>query len=120
MVVFYCNEGGDAPIVDWLGKLPERALIRCRARLKLLEAQGHQLRRPAADYLRDGIYELRARAGRVQYRMLYFFHGREAIVVSHGITKGGAAVAVVEIERALARRRAFEANPGQHTYRKVL
>jgi hypothetical protein len=35
------------------------------------------LRRPHADYLEDGIYELRWRNGTVQYRILYFFHGRE-------------------------------------------
>lgn len=120
MVVFYCNEGGDVPFVDWLGNLPERARTQCTARLKLLEAQGHHLRRPAADYLRDGIYELRARAGRVQYRLLYFFHGRAAIVVTHGITKRGAAVAEVEVERALERRRAFEANPCLHTFLRTL
>ena len=120
MVVFYCNEGGGSPFVDWLGGLPDRARTQCRARLKLLEARGHELRRPAADYLRDGIYELRARAGRVRYRILYFFQGRETIVVSHGFVKREAAVAAAEIERALERKRAFEANPGQHTYWKLL
>ena len=120
MVVFYCNEGGDSPFVGWLGELPERAQTTCRARLELLGAQGHELRRPAADYLRDGIYELRARAGRVQYRMLYFFHGREAIVVSHGTTKLGATVPAMEIARAVKRKRAFEANPRLHTYRREL
>src|SRR5262245_38367015 len=63
----------------------------------LLAEQGHGLRRPAADYLRDGIYELRAKAGRVQYRMLYFFDGRQAVVISHGIIKREAAVPPIEI-----------------------
>jgi phage-related protein len=90
------------------------------ARLGLLADQGHQLRRPAADYLRDGIYELRAKAGRIQYRMLYFFHGRAAVVISHGITKQQAAVPPIEIERALRRKQTFEADPPRHTHKETL
>jgi phage-related protein len=86
------------------------------ARLGLLADQGHQLRRPAADYLRDGIYELRAKAGRIQYRMLYFFHGRQAVVISHGITKQESAVPPIEIERARRLRQAFETAPPRHTH----
>ena len=77
------------------------------------------LRRPAADYLRDGIYELRAKAGRVQYRMLYFFQGRQAVVISHGITKQEATVPATEIERARRRKQAFEADPPRHTYKET-
>ena len=71
-IIFFRDEDGSAPFLDWFGRLPEKAKVQCRARLGLLADQGHQLRRPAADYLRDGIYELRAKAGRIQYRMLYF------------------------------------------------
>jgi len=100
--------------------LPEKAKVQCRARLELLAEQGHQLRRPAADYLRDGIYELRAKAGRVQHRMLYFFHGRTAAVISHGITKQVSAVPPTEIERARRRKQAFEADPPSHTQKETL
>lgn len=120
MVVFFCDEDGGAPFLDWFDRLTGQAKIRCRARLELLAEQGHQLRRPAADYLRDGIYELRAKVGRVQYRMLYFFHGRAAVVISHGITKKGAAVPPIEIERACRRKRTFESDPSKHTYKEPL
>jgi phage-related protein len=120
MIVFYRDEDGSAPILDWFDRLPERAKVQCRARLELLADQGHQLRRPAADYLRDGIYELRAKAGRIQYRMLYFFHGREAVVISHGITKQEAAVPQIEIERARKRMQAFEADPQGRTHKEAL
>ena len=56
-------------------------------RLERLHELGHELRRPEADLLRDGIYELRVALQGMNYRMLYFFHGREAVVVSHGIIK---------------------------------
>ncbi len=119
-IVFYREEAGRAPFLDWFDRLPEKAKVQCRARLELLTEQGHQLRRPAADYLRDGIYELRAKAGRVQYRMLYFFHGQAGVVISHGITKKEAAVPPIEIERARKRKQAFETDPPRHTHKETL
>lgn len=71
------------------------------------------------EYLRDGIYELRARVKRVQYRMLYFFHGQQVIVLTHGIIKQQAAVPAIEIERAVRRKLAFQAAPMRHTHREV-
>ena len=82
-----------------------------------LEAQGHELRRPLAAPLRDGIYELRPSCQGVQYRILYFFSGKNAIVVSHGIKKE-AEVPAVEIKRAVERRKKFEANQKAHTFRQ--
>ena len=75
---------------------------------------GHELRRPEADLLRDGIYELRARLGTVNYRILYFFHGRNVAVLAHAITKENE-IPVVEINRAVARKRTFIASPAAHT-----
>ena len=118
-IVFFRDDDGSAPFLDWFGRLPEKAKIQCRARLALLADQGHLLRRPAADHLHDGIYELRARAERIQYRMLYFFHGRAAVVISHGITKQKSAVPPIEIERALGRKRVFEADPQRRAYRET-
>jgi hypothetical protein len=48
---------------------------------------------------------------------LYFFHGNVAAVVSHGIVKEDR-VPPVEIDRALERKRRFEANPNKHTYQE--
>lgn len=57
-IVLFRDEDGSAPLLDWFDHLPEKAKVQCRARLELLAEQGHELRRPAADCLRDGIYEL--------------------------------------------------------------
>jgi phage-related protein len=119
MIVFFRDEDGSTPFLDWFQQLPESTKVQCRARLTLLDLHGHQLRRPAADYLRDGIYELRIRSGRLRYRMLYFFHGRAVVVVSHGITKRQAIVPPVEIERARRRKQAFDANPERHTHQEA-
>ncbi len=87
---FYQEENGNAPAPDWLVELRERdekAYAACVAKVRLLAVFGHELRRPTADLLRDGIYELRARRGRVNYRILYFFHGRDVAVLACGLTK---------------------------------
>jgi phage-related protein len=76
---------------------------------------GHELRRPEADLLRDGIYELRTRRGRVQYRILYFFHGQNAAILSHALTKESR-VPPAEIDRAIRRQEAFERDPTRHSY----
>jgi hypothetical protein len=117
-VSFYMDADGEAPVVDWLGELMktnEKAWAHCRARIELLAQLGHELRRPAADYLRDGIYEPRAKQGHVQYRILYFFHHRQVAILAHSLTKEDM-VPPVEIERAIKRKRLFESNPKKHTY----
>jgi hypothetical protein len=117
-VVFYQEADGQAPVVEWLQELlesNERAWANCRARIELLVQFGHELRRPAADYLRDGIYELRAKQGHVQYRLLYFFHGRKVAILAHALTKEDE-VPEADIERTIKRKKLFEANPKAHTY----
>jgi phage-related protein len=114
--VFYQEENGSVPLLEWLDRLPAKAQAKCLARLKRLEDLGHELRRPKADYLRDGIHELRASLGGIHYRILYFFHGNIAAVVSHGITKEQR-VAPREIERAIERKNRFTTNPARYTFR---
>lgn len=89
-------------------------MAKCVARLRQLAQFGHEMRRPAADYLQDGIHELRARQGHVQYRILYFFHGRNVCILAHAIVKEGAAVPRADMEWALRRQRAFLGDPESH------
>jgi len=72
-VILYQEEDGSVPVIEWLDKLPQRAQIKCLARIERLAEEGHALRRPEADYLRDGIYELRIGLQGIHYRILYFF-----------------------------------------------
>src|SRR5437870_11549532 len=88
-VLFYQEEDSVVPLVTWLEGLPTKALEKCLARLVRLAELGHELRRPEGDYLRDEIYELRIRWQSVNYRILYFFHGQTAAILSNGLTKEG-------------------------------
>jgi phage-related protein len=114
-VVFYREADGTAPVLKWFDGLPARAQDKCRVRIQRLAEEGHELRRPEADLLRDGVYELRVGLQRVNYRILYFFHGRVAAVLAHGLTKKDT-VPDKAIETALARKRKFEQDPALYTF----
>lgn len=115
-VWFYQEADGRVPVLEWLRELRRkdpRGYANCRKRIHLLEQHGYELRRPLADQLRKGIYELRARRGKVHHRILYFFHGRNAVVLAHGLMKKKA-VPQADMTRALRRKHALEADPDTH------
>lgn len=114
-VLLYREDDGSVPVLDWLDALPARAIVKCRVKIERLKERGHELRRPEGDYLRDGIYELRARLGSANYRLLYFFHQNVAAVVSHGLVKERE-VPRREIDQAVRRKEQFERNPTSHSY----
>lgn len=116
-VVFYKEDDGTAPVLAWLDTIPKKACLKCIKKIERLREEGHNLRRPEADLLRDKIYELRASLEGIHYRILYFFHGNVAAVLSHGIVKEDR-VPPIEIERAIQRRKNFESNPKTHTFQE--
>jgi len=117
-VVLYKEDDGTIPVLDWLDSLPPKVRVKCRLRIERLRELGHELRRPEADYLRDGIYELRIRRRHVNYRILYFFHGNIAAVLSHGLVKERR-VPSKDINKAIERKVKFERNPQEHTWEEI-
>ena len=117
IVYFYQDSPGDVPVFDWLKDLKKhdrKGFAKCVAKIQRLEALGHELRRPEADYLEDGIYELRAKKGHINYRILYFFHGQNVALLCHALTKERA-IPPADLARAKARKTAFEKEPATHT-----
>lgn len=114
-LILYREKDGQVPLRDWLQTLPDKVVAKCLVRLERLRDLGHELRRPEADYLRDDIYELRVKMGTINYRMLYFFHGEKAVVVSHGLMKEKR-VPPAEIELAKKRKDRFDGDPPAHTH----
>ena len=84
-------------------------------KIERLRELGHELRRPEADLLRNGIYELRIGRAGINHRILYFFLGRIAAILAHGLIKEGE-VPDKDIQLASERRRLFEQAPDAHTY----
>lgn len=115
-VIIFREDSGKAPLLEWLDALPVKVQNKIIVRIERLAEYGHELRRPEADYLRDGIYELRVRHKRENYRVLYFFHEKKA-VLSHGIVKESG-VLPTEIKRAVERYNRFKLDPESYTYRE--
>jgi phage-related protein len=115
-VCAYREADGHVPVRTWLRELRMRdqaAYEKCRRAFDRLAAFGWELRRPHVDYLRDAIYELRVRSGHVQFRVLYFFQGRNVVVLAAALAKTDV-VPEAEIERAIRRRHDTEADPETH------
>ena len=118
-VLFYKDDDGSVPVLDWLlalRKRNERAFRKCFALVNLLKQSGHELRRPQADLLRDGVYELRTRVGNVNYRLLYGFVGKDIALLAVGLTKERE-VPGTEIDRAVMRIERYKASPERHRFR---
>jgi phage-related protein len=114
-VIFYQGADGRVPVLEWFDELPTKVQDKCRVKIQRLSELGHELRRPEADLLRDGIYELRVGLHQVNYRILYFFHGRVAAILAHGLTKRDR-VPSAAIETALVRKRRYEQDPNLHIF----
>lgn len=114
-VVFYKEDDGTIPVLDWLNSLSPKVKAKCRVKINRLKTLGYELRRPEAGYLGDEIYELRIRRRHVNYRILYFFHKNVAAVLSHGLIKERR-IPAKDIDKAIERKQRFELSPKQHTW----
>lgn len=115
-IILFSEGDGSVPVLNWLDKLPAKAQDKCIVKIERLAAMGHELRRPEADFLRDGIYELRISLQNIRYRILYFFQGKNA-VISHGLIKTSQ-VPPKEIDLAIERKVRYAKNPVQHTHQE--
>jgi phage-related protein len=112
-VVLFADADGRCPLIEWMDAIPPKAQAKCIVKIERLQEMGHEIRRPEADYLRDEIYELRVSSQNVQYRMLYFFYEKGA-VISHGLIKKDK-VPPKEIDIAVSRKALYKKNPSKHT-----
>lgn len=119
-IIFYQEASGIVPVLEWLKQVhrrDKRIVAKLQVRIEELQEQGWELKRPSADYLRDGIYELRVRFQRVNYRILYSFHDGQLAMLAHGITKENE-VPDREINIAIDRYQSFKDDPKRHTYER--
>ena len=82
-VYFFVDEKGNNPVRQFIETLPDKEQAKIAAYVSELKIQGHNLRRPLADYLGEGIYELRPKDNRV----FYFFLMKDNMVLVHAIRK---------------------------------
>lgn len=116
-VVFFQEENGAVPLVEWLDQLQAQATKKCLVGFLRLSEFGHELRRPSSAHLGSGIFELRMKVRSMNLRILYFFSGRTVVVASHGFVKQRSGVPDQDLRRALSNRQKFEARPATHAFR---
>ena len=115
-LITYKEKDGSVPLLKWMDTLSREIQDKWTARFERLEELGYELRRPECDILRDKIYELRLKKGRVNYRILYTFVGKNVVLLSHGCYKKDK-VPEAEIDKAIINRRNYLANPSVHTFK---
>ena len=99
-VIYYEDENNCSEVFDFIEKQKETNQIKILNWIEKLEELGPNLPRPYADYLEDGIYELRIKLSGDQIRILYFFCYKEFIILSNQFRKNTDKVPVKEIKKA--------------------
>ena len=102
-VKYYEKRDGQCPTRDFLDSLTNEELARMDRQIGRLKRFGPELKRPAAGYLRDKIWELRARWHKVQLRILYW-RDVQQFILGPGIKKKSRRVPDSEIDKAVAYR----------------
>lgn len=104
-IYYFVDEDECRPVKDFIESLNDKEQAKVYAYIAELKKQGNNLRRPMADYLRDGIYELRPKDNRI----FYFFYLRDRAVLVHAIKKHVRKIPVYDLKLCIKRRMKIEA-----------
>jgi len=102
-IEFFEKDNSRCPTQEFLdGLSTTKDLPYINNAIKQLEEHGNQLRRPLADNLGQKLklWELRVRTINGQFRFLYFFFGKNKIIITHGIKKNKGKIPPEEIKKA--------------------
>lgn len=104
-IYYFKDEEGNKPVKEFIDSLSDTEQAKIYAYIAELKAQGHNLRRPMADYLREGVYELRPRDNRI----FYFFYSRDRAVLVHAIKKHVRKIPEGDLKLCIKRKLKIEA-----------
>lgn len=99
-IYYFIDERGDNPVREFLDSLSAKEQAKIFAYIVELKNRGHNLRRPMADYLGDGIYELRPKSN----RMFYFFFLKNSAVLVHAIKKKADKIPIEDLKLCKKRK----------------
>jgi len=99
-VIFYRKANGRIPFLEGFSTIPKVAQAGTIAGIEYLRQEGYLASRPTVGSLRDKIYEIRVQVERNEYRTLFFYWKKKA-VLSHVFIKKTDNVPPGEIDRAI-------------------
>lgn len=82
-IYYFLDERNNSPVKEFITSLPVKERAKVFAYFHELMRQGYNLRRPMADYLGHGVYELRPKNNRI----FYFFFLKDTAVFLHALKK---------------------------------
>ena len=82
---FFQSEQGNEPVREWLKSLPDEVKKEIGSDIERIQWQW-PVSMPLVDGLGGGLYEVRTRVGRVQYRVLFCIVA-DSIILLHGFIK---------------------------------
>ena len=100
-IYYFVDERGYNFVKEFIDNLPTKEQAKIFAYITELKNQGHNLRRPLADYLGNGIYELRPKDSRI----FYFFFLKDSAVLVHVIKKKTDKIPKEDLKLCLKRKR---------------
>lgn len=103
-IYYFVDDKGNNPVKEVIASLPIKERAKVFAYITELKIQGHNLRRPMADYLGNGIYELRPKANRI----FYFFFLKHNVVLLHAIRKKTNKIPSADLELCVRRKQLTE------------
>jgi phage-related protein len=99
-IYYFVDERGRNPVKEFICGLTVKQQAKVFAYINELLLQGHNLRRPIADYLTEGIYELRPKDNRI----FYFFFLKDSAVLVHAVKKRTASISKNDLMLCFERR----------------
>ena len=102
-VIFYETEDGTRPAYDFIETLSPKMQAKIYKIASMLEIDGTRLRLPYSEFLKDGIFQIRAQQEGNISRVLYFF-----AILTNGFTKKTPKTPPSEIELAKKYRADYE------------
>ena len=107
-VIFYETEDGTKPAYDFIETLSPKMQAKIYKIASMLEIDGTRLRLPYSEFLKDGIFQIRAQQEGIISRVLYFFAIGKKIILTKGFTKKTPKTPPSEIELAKKYRADYE------------
>lgn len=103
-IYWFIDERGNNPVRKFVESLSSKEQAKISAYVSELKNQGHNLRRPMADYLGNGIYELRPRKNRI----FYFFFLKDNAILAHAVKKETKRILKADLNLCMKRKAQVE------------